>query len=343
MNGPGDRDISYAEALLLGDPVFIDVRSPDEFAADHIPGSINIPLFSDEERKEIGIMYRHTGREEAVILGTGFVGGKISDLVSRIGSMAGRDIVILCARGGMRSSSLASLLNSLGIRVFRIRHGYKEYRKHVFERMKQLTVKPPLFVLQGLTGAGKTEILGFMENSIDLEGIAGHRSSVFGGIGMASNTQKWFESLLLERAGKLEGCRYVAIEGESRKIGDIHIPQALFRQMREAPCIFIKTTIERRAEIIMKEYTKKADPSEVIPIIKGLAGRLGEKNAAGLIRLIETGKTMDFVIMLLETYYDPLYRYSFKKMKFIAEIENLDSGKAAAEAGAIIEKHLDTD
>jgi len=226
--------------------------------------------------------------------------------------------------------------------VFRIRKGYKEYRKHVFEKMKQLTVKPPLYVLQGLTGAGKTEILGFMDNSIDLEGMAGHRSSVFGGIGLASNTQKRFESLLLERAGQIEGCRYAVIEGESRKIGDIHIPQSLFRQMREAPCIFIKTPIERRAEIIMREYTKKSDPSGVIPIIRGLAGRLGEKNTACLISLIETGKTMDFVIMLLETYYDPLYRYSFKKMDFIAEIENLDSGKAAAEARAVIDRHLDT-
>jgi len=231
------NDITYSESLEIPDRIYIDVRAPIEFAEDHVEGAVNIPLFDDSERREVGTMYRAMGRDSAITRGTAIVGGKLPELVGSFMQYRDRNIVIMCARGGMRSGSLAALLDSLGMPVFRLRDGYKGYRRHVAGQLASILLPAPLFVLQGLTGTGKTEIIRKLPYAIDLEGMAGHRSSVFGGIGIAQKSQKRFESLLCDRIRGLAGAPGIVIEGESRKIGNLHLPPSLYELMRCSPSI----------------------------------------------------------------------------------------------------------
>ncbi len=326
-----EMDISYEESLKLDNPIYLDVRSPLEFGQDHIPGAVNIPLFDNDERKEVGTLYKITGRDEAIIRGTEIVGGKLSEIVGEIISYSSKDIVVSCARGGMRSSSVASLIESLGMKVYRLEKGYKGYRKFIHDKMEDLKIAPPLFVLQGLTGSGKTEIISHIENSIDLEGMAGHRSSIFGAIGLKQNTQKFFETLLFHKIIELRKSPWCIIEGESQKIGNLHIPPSIFTQMRNSPVILIRTDIEKRIDIIEKEYTEDLDREKVRLIVRTLNSRLGAKIVEELEELLMAGNIREFIKILLVKYYDPLYSHTIDRMSFIKTINNTDSKTAAEE------------
>lgn len=335
------NEISYEDALRLDNPIFIDVRAPVEFDADHIPGAINVPLFNDEERAEIGTIYRHRGKYEAVVKGSAYAGAKIDEIVSRVRDLSGSGSVIIhCFRGGMRSESLVSLLASLDLPVRKLAGGYKSYRRHVADALQHIGIAPPLFVLHGLTGTGKTQILKHIANSIDLEGMAGHRSSVFGGLGLAQNTQKMFESLLLARTGELAGAEFAVIEGESRKIGDLHVPPPVFAAITGSPGILVTAPMERRVRILIDEYTGTGDGGRVISIVESLEGRLGRKNVDALLDLFRADKLEEFAQFLLEKYYDPLYHHTLKKMEYIAVIENSDSSAAAMEVESAVRMHL---
>ncbi len=331
------NEITYEESRALENPLYLDVRAPIEYSNDHIPGALNMPLFDDEERHEIGKIYKALGQSEAIVRGSEIVGGKIGDIVSNIRNIKEKQIIIYCFRGGMRSSSITSLLTSLQFHVFKLKNGYKAYRKHVRDELDRLSIKSGIYVLHGLTGTGKTEIIKYIDNSVDLEKYAGHRSSVFGGIGLKQKTQKMFESLLLKKITDLRSAEYIVLEGESRKIGDLHIPNNLLEKMHSSPGIRIEASIERRINILLKEYDSyNLEPEKIIPIINSISGRLGKKNVAALIELFEKGDMYEFTELLLEKYYDPLYRHSLEKMEFIARIENVDSEEAAAEVERII-------
>lgn len=325
------KEITYQESLSIDDRVYIDVRSPMEFAEDHISGSINIPLFGDDERKEVGTVYRMAGRDTAIERGTEIVGEKLRDLVKSFMPYRERSIVLLCARGGMRSGSLGSLLDSLGLRVFKLEQGYKGYRRHVRELLKTITMTAPLFVLQGLTGSGKTEIIRSFPWSIDLEDMAGHRSSVFGGIGIVQKSQKRFESLILDRLRTLQDAPCCLIEGESRKIGDLHIPESLYELMAESPVIYCDTPLERRVDIIHREYYPHCDDHNIPAIVKSLHSKLGRGTIDHLLGLYEAGNIREFIRIMLEKYYDPLYRHSLQRKDFIATIQNTSTAGAIEE------------
>lgn len=324
-------EITYEESLKLKNPLYIDVRSPAEYAEDHIPGAINLPIFDNEERREIGTLYKMVSREDAVKRGTEIGGKRIGAIIDSIMNYREREIVIYCARGGMRSGSVASLVNSLGVKTWRIMNGYRSYRSFVTGYLESAVIKPGLFVLQGLTGAGKTEILGFIKNSIDLENMAGHRSSLFGGIGLEQNSQKSFETLLAGRLHDLEESDYAVIEGESKKIGNLHMPENIFTQMRKAPVIYVDASIERRVSIIKKEYARFNDHERVLGIVHSLTKRLGQKKTDELAELYKSGRVDEFIEMLLVDYYDNLYRYTLDRFEYIAVVKNNDSESAAAE------------
>lgn len=325
------KEITYHESLTVPDSVYIDVRSPEEFAEDHVPGSVNIPLFDDIERREVGTLYRAAGRDEAIKRGTSIVGDKLEGLVGSFLGFRGNNIILMCARGGMRSGSLASLLDSIGLPVFKLKDGYKGYRRYVTERMGSLSLPWPLFVLQGLTGAGKTEIIRMLPTAIDLEGMAGHRSSVFGGIGIERSSQKRFETLLLERTGALAGAAFGVIEGESRKIGNLHVPLQLYRVMGESPSLYIDTPLERRIDIIYREYIAHCDSENIPAIVRGLAPKLGQNITGLLLGLYADGDIRGFIRIMLEKYYDPLYRHSLEKKNYLAVIPNRDTEEAVRE------------
>jgi tRNA 2-selenouridine synthase len=302
-----------------------------------VTGALNIPLFDDGERKEVGTIYRMSGRDDAIIRGTAIVGDKLPDLVGSIMQYRDRTVVLMCARGGMRSASLASLLDSLGMTVCKIRDGYKGYRRYVSERLASLTLPAPLYVLQGLTGAGKTEIIRKLPHAMDLEEMAGHRSSVFGGIGIEQKTQKRFESLLCDRVRGLDGAPCVVVEGESRKIGNLHLPDSLYESMKGSPSILIDTPIERRVDIIYNEYHRHCTADNIPGIVAGLTPKLGTKNADHLTGLYREGNIREFIRVMLEVYYDPLYRHTLDRKEHLAIIRNLDTDDAVKQVRELCE------
>ncbi|MFC1669268.1 tRNA 2-selenouridine(34) synthase MnmH [Spirochaetota bacterium] len=335
------KELSYKDSLKLDDPVYIDVRSPNEFSIDHIPGSINKPIFYNEERSEIGKIYRMQGKNDAIVKGIEMFGKRMSSYISDIQNYGDRQIVITCARGGMRSASVTSLLDSLGMKVSKIKNGYKGYRQFVNERLNEISIKPALFVIQGLTGVGKTEIIKKFKNSIDLEGIAGHRSSVFGAMGLEQNSQKRFDSLLYNRIKECENERYIVIEGESRKIGNLQIPQSIFAQMKASPSIIIEATIERRVDITLNEYMKDIDNEEVVRIVKSISTKIGKKNTDHLLNLFDKESYREFTEILLVKYYDPLYKHTLSKMDHISTVKHDNTDKAVREIKDSINTFLD--
>ena len=334
------REISYEEARSVATTVFVDVRAPVEYLADHIPGSISMPVFDDEERALVGTLYRTHGEDVAIVKGAEIAGSKLAGMVDRLSRMKGCDIVIGCFRGGMRSSTLVSLLETLGLPVYRLKGGYREYRRYIRGRIDSLEPPQPLFVLHGLTGAGKTGIIRKTGNAIDLEAMAGHRSSVFGALGLAPNSQKMFESLLVERVDALRGLPFVLVEGESRKIGDVHLPARLLECMRGAPGILVRASMERRVQNLLDEYPDDADPDRVRGIIHSLENRIGARTACALVELFERGDLREFARLLLERYYDPLYAYTLDRMEFVGEVENADTDDAVRQVLDIVSRAI---
>lgn len=334
------KDITFEESLELENPVYIDVRSPKEFEDDHIPEALNLPIFNNEERAEVGTIYKLIGKDEAVIRGTEIGGQRIGDIINALVDIRGRNIVLCCARGGMRSGAVASLLDSLGIETFKLKDGYKSYRRYVMEILHTSPIKPEVFILQGLTGAGKTEIIKHIKNSIDLEGLAGHRSSVFGAIGLKQNSQKAFETGLCSGIIKLKDEAYLVLEGESRKVGDLHIPDNIFKRMRSSPAIYIDTPMKRRVEIIKKEYDRFHEHEKVISIVKSLKRKLSSSKIEKLLELYNSGKVDEFIEILLADYYDALYGYTLKKMTYIATLVNDNSADTASQVVSVIENYI---
>jgi tRNA 2-selenouridine synthase len=334
------EDITFEESQKLAHPLYVDVRAPIEFNEDHIPGAINLPIFNDEERKEIGTMYKMVGRVDAVKRGTEIGGRRIADIINSLAEIKDREIVIYCARGGMRSGAVASLISSLGIKTYRIIDGYRSFRKMIMDRLASIEIKPRVFVLQGLTGAGKTEILKITPNAVDLEDMAGHRSSIFGGIGLKQNSQKRFETLLWQRLEELENEDFILFEGESKKVGNSHIPENIFHQMRKAPAIYIETTIERRVEIIRKEYTGFNEDERILKTVNTLRSKLGAAKTDALIEFYNQGNLDEFIKILLLDYYDTLYRHTLDKFEYLARVENTDTAETSRQVVEVIMKTL---
>ncbi len=338
MNSAGE--ITYEDALNLEKPVFIDVRAPSEFAQDHIPGALNLPLFDDEERAMIGKLYRAVGANQAVLKGTEIAGKRISLFIQRIREFGGRSIVFYCFRGGMRSSALVALLGALGINVYRLIGGYKEYRRYISERITSLQVESPVFILNGLAGVGKTLILRNIPCNIDLEGCAGHRSSVFGALRLTPRTQKHFESVLVRCMDGLHGAPYIVIEGESRRIGNVHIPGPITRLIQSCPAIVVTAPMERRVEMLLEDYGSTPDINEALRLLDSIGQGLGKKNRVVLKDLLVQGNMEEFVTLLLKKYYDPLYAFSLNKANVIATVHYTDPVSSAQEVLRIIEAYL---
>jgi len=336
------EEITFEESQKIDRPLYVDVRAPIEYNEDHIPGAINLPIFNDDERKEVGTLYKMAGREDAVKRGAEIGGKRIVDIINSLTEIKDKNIIIYCARGGMRSGAVASLINSLGIKTYRIKDGYRSFRKLVMDQLSLVTIKPAVFVLQGLTGAGKTEILKCIPNSVDLEEMAGHRSSLFGGIGLQQNSQKCFETLLWQRLEELKNKNYILFEGESRKIGNLHIPENIFRQMREAPPIYIETSIERRVAIIKKEYTGYNEDERILKTVNSLRTKLGVVKTDTLIKLYNMGEIDEFIKILLLDYYDTLYRHTLDKLEYLDKVINRDTREASEKVLQVIKKTMNS-
>lgn len=312
------KTIIIEEVLKLDQPIYIDMRSPAEFSIGHILGAINIPIFSNEERVTVGTLYRQFGVEQAKELGLSIASSKLPRIVAQIQGFykTGRPIIVYCWRGGMRSKSIVTILNLMGIKAFQLVGGYKAYRRHVLDRLMNFKINPQIIVLCGSTGVGKTSLLEILRKKnipiIDLEQLANHRGSVFGQIGLGkSTTAQFFDAALLMELENLNEQPYIIVECESKRIGNVYLPECLHQAMQHGLQILVHTDIEIRISRLIAEYTdlNKTHAPEILMSLKALTKRLGKAKMEELVGDFEQGKTRTVVGTLLTNYYDPLYGY----------------------------------
>jgi tRNA 2-selenouridine synthase len=308
----------------------IDVRSPVEFAEGSLAGAINIPLFDVDERGLIGTIYRHGGREQAVDQGFVVVEKKMAALFTQFSPYRHQKLAVCCARGGMRSRSVVNLLNDAGFSACQLQGGYKEYRRQVLARLSSFS--PQLIVIHGLTGTGKTRLLQLLDQAIDLEAFAGHRSSLFGALDQEPSSQRVFEDRLSERIDQLAEEPYF-IEGESRKIGRVFIPKPLAMAMKAAVMVRIHCSLETRIARILEDYPVRdeAGALQIDTILRSMKRNMGEERVERMCTLLHQGELSDLVRMLLVDYYDQRYGKSMSGYRYALELSAEDLDQAASE------------
>lgn len=313
-------EIEIKEALKRRDLAFIDLRSPLEHAACLIPGSINVPLLNNAERHEVGLVYHKEGELAARKTGLDLVTPRLTALVETVLSHAGSNTPLLyCARGGGRSQSLERLMETKGHRVFRLKGGYRAYRRHVNSELANFTFKAKLIVLHGLTGVGKTALLKELGSQglpvIDLEYLARHKGSVFGAIGAGTpRSQKDFDALLLLVLEHLKDFPVLFIEGEGKRIGNIYLPDFLTKAMAGGYQVLLTAPLPTRVERILAAYRpdefsgrQQAESKEAA---WSLNQRLGLKKINTLLSALERQDYRTAVKMLCTDYYDHYYEDS---------------------------------
>lgn len=324
----------------LKDYVLVDVRSPKEYEEYTIPGSVNIPLFTNEERKEIGTVYINESVEKAKKMGIEAVSKKLPQIFDDIMELHknNRNLVFFCARGGMRSSSITALVNSLGISAYKIKGGYKGYREFINNEMNTINSEIKYIVVHGKTGTGKTEILKKLHSRgydmLDLEEFANHRGSLLGSVGLGEcRSQKMFESLVIEELRKRK-TNYVFIEGESKRIGNIILNNDIFDAMKNGYHIYVESSLEERAQLLIEEYTQHgSSKKEILSALDKMEKYLGKKKSAHYKELVNDDKFYEVALELMTDYYDPMYLNSMKgyEFEFKFYIENIDEGVAVLE------------
>jgi tRNA 2-selenouridine synthase len=311
------REISIEQLEKLTNPLLIDVRSPCEHESERIPGSINIPLLSDDERGVVGTIYAQQGdlvaRREALRL----IAPKISPIVDSILHLRKerQATVVHCWRGGLRSEAVASVLSVAGIDCWRLSGGYKAWRNYVLDKFGEGNFISSPVVLHGLTGVGKTDILEHLvslgASVLDLESLANHRGSVFGSLGLGLQpSQKNFEALLWIKLRDLANdC--VFLEAESRKIGKLALPDCILEKIKTGKRILVTGSLDARRSRILAAYADKLDDQAIKLAFESLGKlkeRLGSRRSNEFIEMA-TGKEFERLVdALLVEYYDPLYR-----------------------------------
>ncbi len=292
----------------------LDVRSEGEFASGHIPEAYNLPILNNEERRQVGICYKGKGNKAAVLLGYELVAHKFKDYIKEVFEIAPqKKVFVYCWRGGLRSSILADLLKNAGFTVYRLKGGYKTYRTWA---LAQLTTRKNIQVLGGATGSQKTSLLYWLalqgHQVIDLEGLANHRGSAFGHIGLGNQpSHEQFENRLALEWSKTNPMKPLWLEDESRMIGKLNLPKAIYEQIRESTLYKLDIPAEERKEYILQTYGRMP-MEELAAATEKLKRRLGDENFRLAIECLETGDKkgwLDFVM----AYYDKTYLHGNEK------------------------------
>lgn len=315
----------------------IDVRSPAEFAEDHMPGAINLPVLDNAERAKVGTIYKQVNSFEARKIGASLVAQNIARHLDTHFASKGKDYhpLVYCWRGGQRSNSMGSVLSQIGWRVTVLDGGYKTYRAYVRTQVEHLPTQFTYRVLSGLTGSGKTYILRQLAHRgvqvLDLEELANHRGSLLGqewdsgregeysveasslnlGKLAAQPSQKQFESRLVQALQNFDPTRLVWVEAESNKIGKVYLPLSLWQLMKQASCVDIQVPLAARVEWLLQEYPHFITHPDLLKQKLGyLKSRYGGKKINEWHHLIDAGQWHTLVRDLLSDHYDPAYQQS---------------------------------
>ncbi|MGZ3752369.1 MAG: tRNA 2-selenouridine(34) synthase MnmH [Mucilaginibacter sp.] len=309
------KNVPIESFILLDKSIpVVDVRTPAEFAHGHVVGAYNIPLFSDDERVQVGTTYKQQGREQAILLGFDLTGAKWSGFIKQALEIApGKKIALHCWRGGMRSGAMAWALNLYGFDVYLLEGGYKKYRRWVLDQFDQ---KYNLLILGGMTGSGKTQILHQMRESgeqiIDLEDLAQHQGSSYGTMNkLVQPSQEQFENDLATQLYQANNEKPIWLEDESITIGKRFIPNGLWNQMRVSQVIAVKVPLEARVEFLVSEYGKLAKDF-LIECTERIWKRLGPEQTKNALQAINEDRMADFIKIVL-VYYDKTYRAGLSK------------------------------
>ncbi|MBA2423535.1 MAG: tRNA 2-selenouridine(34) synthase MnmH [Chitinophagales bacterium] len=300
-------DASSFIDTAAGHPV-IDVRSPGEFQHGHIPGAINLPLFSDQERAAIGTLYKNAGREKAMMLGLTFYGDNMRRIISSLPKHTDdKQLFIHCWRGGMRSGVVSWMLDLFGYKVFMLNKGYQSFRRLVLDSFLQIK---NIVILGGKTGSAKTDVIRELkklnEQSIDLEFLAHHKGSAFGNLGESPQpSQEQFENDLFMEFLKMNTEIPIWLEDESQRIGSVNIPKTLWEQMRAARVIYLDIPEEKRLQYIIDNYGNFSREKLKAATLR-IQKRLGGLDTTNVINHIERGEIEKAFITLLR-YYDRWY------------------------------------
>ncbi|MEM1368986.1 MAG: tRNA 2-selenouridine(34) synthase MnmH [Cyanobacteria bacterium P01_H01_bin.15] len=299
----------------------IDVRSPGEFAEDHLPGAINLPVLNDSERALVGTTYKQVSPFEARKQGAAIVSKNIGAHLSKHFANKPKTYrpLIYCWRGGQRSNSLALILTQIGWPATLLEGGYKTYRQHVRESLEYLPNEFTWLLIGGLTGSGKTYLLEQLaeagEQVLDLEAIANHRGSLLGQVWADGLTpqpsQKWFESKILAHLKMFTPTRPVWVESESNKIGQVHIPPDLWQHLKGAHHVEIEVPLKERVDWLLRKYPHLVEnPTLLKTKLSALKERHGKQKLAEWADWIDSGDWFEFVEDILRSHYDPAYKRS---------------------------------
>jgi len=314
------RELVTVAQLAKFDEI-IDVRSESEFAEDHIPGAINCPVLNDEERAHVGIIYKQVSAFDAKKIGAALIGRNIARHIDATFMQRPRDWrpLVYCWRGGNRSGALAEVLGQIGWRTGRLDGGYKAYRRAVIADLDELPQRFGWRVVCGLTGSGKSRLLRALSQRdaqvLDLEALASHRGSVLGNLpGAPQPSQKMFESLVWAKLRKFDRAQPVFAESESKKIGNVRVPEALIAAMWNGECVRLEATMELRIKLLKQEYRHfVADPALLAAQLDCLVALYGQKRIGAWKALAAARDGDTLVRELLEIHYDPAYTRSTLK------------------------------
>ena len=328
-----------ADEFFNASGIILDARSPAEYAQGHIPGAVSFPLFSDDERAQVGTCYKQRGRDIAIELGLTIVGPKLTQFVRTGKKLAGdRPVRLHCWRGGMRSSSLAWLLETAGLEVFLLEGGYKAFRHWV---RSTLAMPQTIVTLGGMTGTGKTILLNALaergEQILDLEHLANHRGSSYGSLGLPPQpTNEHYENLLAMQWLTLDRDRPVWIEAESRRVGSCRVPDEIFLPMIESPVVQVERSRSERIDILLEVYGS-ADSEELIAATERISRKLGGQNAQMAIAHIRQGELAPAIDLVLD-YYDKSYLFDLKKREVPIHPVHVSGLSIAESVDRLIEK-----
>ena len=312
-----------SEALTQLDrfDTIIDARTEDEHALDHVPGALNWPTLNNAERITIGTMYKQVNAFEAKKRGAALSARNIAAHIERDVIDKPRDWkpLVYCWRGGNRSGALATILGAIGFQVTLIEGGYKAWRAALVESLPGLATRLHYRVVCGPTGSGKTRLLQSLAAQgaqvLDLEALANHRSSVLGHIpGVPQPSQKRFDSLIWDALRHFDPARPVYVESESKKVGNVRVPDALIDAMRESPCIDLRLSDEERVALLLEDYDFFVqDSAHFCQRLQALTELRGKAVVEDWITQVQTGQTPAVVLDLLKLHYDPTYAQSISR------------------------------